>query len=322
MGIEEKDKAQQDQPQDTGGNQQPQTYMDIINSVWGPSLKSKEDAVNDAQTALNNASGAVDPAKAALDNAITKEMTLREALSNESKPVRKENDEAMARRAALIKSGGDLLSALTVGINAYGKNGAGAVPTLAENSPLKDLDKLNQLQEEYAKRKEAWETLDRKVRMQKQTAETTKAKEAYEAALAKMANAHTRYDDAVKAYETLYGDYLTNIGDFSKEEYRAEKDLELENQKHQNRKEITDKKEAGANARAEKAAEAQKEAQKGKTKAAKKKENMGYLRRYADDRGWGPGDIETASALLDEGYTLREVIELISADREENKGPK
>lgn len=228
MGIEEKDKAQQGQPQDSEGNkQQPETYQDAYWSWVNTSLQQSKKAVEEAANNLNTASEAVDPTKEALKAARENELSFRQALVNESKPVRKENDETMARRAALIKSGGDLLSALAVGINAYGKNGAGVVPTLAENSPLRELDKINQLQEEYAKRKEAWESIEKKLRMEEKSAETAKASEAYQEAVNKMKSAQDAYNQKLTDYNDTYQSIQEYIGDMALEETRQKHSLQL-----------------------------------------------------------------------------------------------
>lgn len=229
MEIEEKDKkTQQGQPQDSEGNQQqPETYQDAYWSWLNTSLQQQKNAVEEAGKNLTTASEAIDPAEEALKAARENEMSFRRALVNESKPVRKENDETMARRAALIKSGGDLLSALAVGINAYGKNGAGVVPTLAENSPLRELDKINQLQEEYAKRKEAWESIERKLRMEEKSAETAEASEAYQEAVNKMKSAQDAYNQKLTDYNDTYKSIQEYIGDMALEDTRQKHRLQL-----------------------------------------------------------------------------------------------
>lgn len=229
MVIEEKDKkTQQGQPQDSEGNQQqPETYQDAYWSWLNTSLQQHKNAVEEAGNNLTTASEAIDPAEEALKAARENQLSFRRALVNESKPVRKENDEKMARRAALIKSGGDLLSALAVGINAYGKNGAGVVPTLAENSPLKELEKMNKLQEEYAKRKEAWESIERKLRMEEKSAETAEASEAYQEAVNKMKSAQDAYNQKLTDYNDTYQSIQEYIGDMGLEEVRQKNRLQL-----------------------------------------------------------------------------------------------
>ena len=87
-----------------------------------------------------------------------------------------------------------MLSAVTAGVHAYGENGAGVVPTLAENSPLKEIEKINTMQEEYRKRNEAWKALDVKMRGEEADAEAEAA--------AKLAEAKGKdLDEARKAAE-------------------------------------------------------------------------------------------------------------------------
>lgn len=229
MVIEEKDKkTQQGQPQGSEGNQQqPETYQDAYWSWVNTSLQQHKNAVEEAGNKLNTTSEAIDPAKEALKAARENQLSFRRALVNESKPVRKENDEKMARRAALIKSGGDLLSALAVGINAYGKNGAGVVPTLAENSPLKELEKMNKLQAEYTKRKEAWESIEKKLRDDEMSAKTAEASEAYQEAVNKMKLAQAAYDKKLTDYNDTYQSIQEYIGDMALEDKRQKNRLQL-----------------------------------------------------------------------------------------------
>lgn len=97
------------------------------------------------------------------------------ALLEEQKPTYDYDREKRERNKATIKALGDVLSAVTAGANAYGKNGAGVVPTLASNSPYKEIEKINAMQEEYRKRNEAWKALDIKMRADEENAKLAAA---------------------------------------------------------------------------------------------------------------------------------------------------
>lgn len=97
------------------------------------------------------------------------------ALLEEQKPTYDYDREKRERNKATIKALGDVLSAVTAGAHAYGKNGAGVVPTLASNSPYKEIEKINKMQEEYRKRNEAWKALDIKMRTDEEKAKLAAA---------------------------------------------------------------------------------------------------------------------------------------------------
>ena len=97
------------------------------------------------------------------------------ALLEEQKPTYDYDREKRERNKATIKALGDVLSAVTAGANAYGKNGAGVIPTLASNSPYKEIEKINTMQEEYRKRNEAWKALDIKMRADEENAKLAAA---------------------------------------------------------------------------------------------------------------------------------------------------
>lgn len=309
MVIEEKDKkTQQGQPQDSGGNQQqPETYQDAYWSWVNTSLQQHKDAVEKAGNKLTTASEAVDPAKEALKAARENQLSFRRALVNESKPVRKENDETMARRAALIKSGGDLLSALAVGINAYGKNGAGVVPTLAENSPLKELDKLNRLQKEYAKRKEAWESIEKKLRDDEMSAKTTEASEAYQEAVNKMKLAQAAYDKKLTGYNDAYQSIQEYIGDMALEETRLKNRLQLKRTPSA----------SGGSGKANRTISDQKAEQEAENNRIKAERTIAQNEFKTDGelRKWDTAKRAEVDKYIREGYSAYEAIDMVTSGK-------
>lgn len=110
-----------------------------------------------------------------LHNARANNRSAMYALLEEEKPTYDYDREKRERNKATIKALGDVLSAVTAGANAYGKNGAGVVPTLASNSPYKEIEKINTMQEEYRKRNEAWKALDVKMRADEENAKLSAA---------------------------------------------------------------------------------------------------------------------------------------------------
>lgn len=279
--------------------------------IWGGPRAAAKANIQASSNALTAAGTAATSAEEEWKRNINNGLSLRENLVNEQKPQRKEDAEKMARRSAIIKGVGDLLSALTVGIHGYGKNGAGVVPTLSSNSPLKDIDKLNELQAEYLKRKEAWDELVRNTEIAKADSATELSKYAYEKALAKMASAQKDYKAAVEGLDKINEAETTHAAEMEKIDAKAAHDEELEKQKHQNRKEITDKKEAGANARAEKAAEAQKEAQKGAWRNFAQNEFKGDAYHK-----WTPIEKNAVYDFIELGMTFSEAVQEVEKYRE------
>lgn len=110
-----------------------------------------------------------------LHNARANNRSAMYALLEEQKPTYDYDREKRERNKATIKALGDVLSAVTAGAHAYGKNGAGVVPTLASNSPYKEIEKMNTMQEEYRKRNEAWKALDVKMRADEENAKLAAA---------------------------------------------------------------------------------------------------------------------------------------------------
>lgn len=187
------------------------SYMDTLTQVWSPRLQTGAARVASAVQQMASYDKVRQEAEEKLKKASENKTSVYQAILEEQKPVRKEEEEKMLRNRALIKGFGDVASAIASGVHAYGKRGAGVVPTLAENSPLKDIEKLNALRAEYLKRKEAWKALDMKLRMSDADAKSTEAKEAYKNALERMKDAQKVYQDALTDYDTLARDYTKDV---------------------------------------------------------------------------------------------------------------
>lgn len=196
---------------------------DVLANVWGGTLSRRNAEIEKAAEKMTAIEAERKAAEEAMTKARANESSFLKALLEEQKPVRKEDEEKKLRNRAVIKGLGDLVGAIATGVHAYGKRGAGVVPTLASSSPLKDIEKLNALQEEYLKRKEAWKALDLKIRMGEIDAENANAKEAYQTALERMKAAQTAYDNAVKGYEDTHADYNAEVAKVAAEERRQDR---------------------------------------------------------------------------------------------------
>ena len=202
----------------------PANVYDVLANLWGGELTRRQADIERAAEQMT----AIDAERKAAEEAMTKaranESSFLKALLEEQKPVRKEDEEKKLRNRAVIKGLGDLVGAIATGVHAYGNKGAGVVPTLASSSPLKDIEKLNALQEEYLKRKEAWKALDLKIRMGEIDGENANAKAAYQTALERMKAAQAAYDSAVKGYEDTRADYFADVAKVAAEERKQERE--------------------------------------------------------------------------------------------------
>jgi hypothetical protein len=201
----------------------PASIYDNLMQLWGGTLNRKQSAIKSAAEQMTALDKERKEAEEKLAKARENKSNFLATLLEEQKPVRKEDEEKKLRNRAIIKGLGDLVGAIAAGAHAYGKRGMGYVPTLATSSPLKDIEKLNALQEEYLKRKEAWKALDMKIRMGDVDAEGAEAQAAYANAVERMKDAQKRYDDAVKDYNTAADDYHKDIADVVAEERKQDR---------------------------------------------------------------------------------------------------
>lgn len=201
----------------------PVSIYDNLMQLWGGTLNRKQSAIESAAGQMTALDKERKEAEEKLAKARESKSNFLATLLEEQKPVRKEDEEKKLRNRAIIKGLGDLVGAIAAGAHAYGKRGMGYVPTLATSSPLKDIEKLNALQDEYLKRKEAWKNLDLKIRMGDIDAESAEAQTAYANAVERMKDAQKRYDDAVKDYNSAADDYHKDIADVVAEERKQDR---------------------------------------------------------------------------------------------------
>lgn len=201
----------------------PASIYDNLMQLWGGTLNRKQSAIKSSAGQMTALDKERKEAEEKLAKARENKSNFLATLLEEQKPVRKEDEEKKLRNRAIIKGLGDLVGAIAAGAHAYGKRGMGYVPTLAISSPLKDIEKLNALQDEYLKRKEAWKNLDLKIRMGDIDAESAEAQAAYTNAVERMKDAQKRYDDAVKDYNTAADDYHKDIADVVAEERKQDR---------------------------------------------------------------------------------------------------
>lgn len=123
-------------------------------------------------------------------------------------PQRDVDQEKRLRTLSKVQAWGDMLNALTAGIVANtGKYGKGYVPYIPKNSALGSIEKLNEMQDEYRKRKLEWdnnmlnfELGNEQAKMEAAKALATNA--ANKAAATRKAAAEAE-GDAVSSYEDM-----------------------------------------------------------------------------------------------------------------------
>lgn len=123
-------------------------------------------------------------------------------------PQRDVDQEKRLRTLSKVQAWGDMLNALTAGIVANtGKYGKGYVPYIPKNSALGSIDKLNEMQDEYRKRKLEWDNNMLNFELGNEQAKMEAAKalatNAANKAAATRKAATEAEDDAVSSYEDM-----------------------------------------------------------------------------------------------------------------------
>lgn len=144
--------------------------------------------------------------------------SIMKTLLAKQKPEYDEDRAKRIRNNAIIQSFGDMMNAATRGYFAYRPQGAGVYPKISENSPLKNIEELNRMREEYLKRNEAWKNLGYEIEAGEADAKVKAAEslatimdEAYRDAI-------TRGESAEEAFQKAYDEVL-------KASYEGDKDV-------------------------------------------------------------------------------------------------
>lgn len=125
-------------------------------------------------------------------------------IMKEAEPKKDEDEEKRLRTLAKVQAWGDMLGALTSGVVANtGRYGKGYIPYLPSGSALSSIDKINEMQDEYAKRKLEWDGNMLNFRLGQEQAKIDAAKAlataAQSDAAAKAKEADDAYADALDA---------------------------------------------------------------------------------------------------------------------------
>ena len=196
------------------------TLYDYAARVWGVPVQRKAQEVANARVEKEALDEVAAETKRKLEEAKKNHSSFLSALLEEQKPKYDEDAEKKLRRRAIIKGFGDLVGAVASGAHAFGKRGMGVVPTLSTTSPLKDIEKISEMQSEYKKRMLYWRALD--VEMRKAAEDAKLAGMTKEAAEAEKAAylAKSKHDDAVKGYEEAQDKLNEKIFDIARDEQK------------------------------------------------------------------------------------------------------
>ena len=196
------------------------TLHDYAARVWGVPVQRKAQEVANARVEKEALDEVAAETKRRLEEAKKNHSSFLSALLEEQKPKYDEDAEKKLRRRAIIKGFGDLVGAVASGAHAFGKRGMGVVPTLSTTSPLKDIEKISEMQSEYKKRMLYWRALD--VEMRKAAEDAKLAGMTKEAAEAEKAAylAKSKHDDAVKGYEEAQDKLNEKIFDIARDEQK------------------------------------------------------------------------------------------------------
>lgn len=195
----------------------------------------------------------------AAKNARENQTSVISGIINAQKPKYDEKREKKLRNLAIVQSLGDMLSAAARGYFAYRKGGAGVVPAVSADSPLKPLENINKMREEYLARDKEWRDLDSTLRLKQSEAEIAAAQ-----ALA------TKAEDDLKREKASVEKHRKSYDEWLAKQIKAEEDayteaVKMANQNEQRRldREAADRRSyasiAAADRRAEKSAEEKKD---------------------------------------------------------------
>lgn len=118
-------------------------------------------------------------------------------IMKEAEPKKDEDEEKRLRTLAKVQAWGDMLGALTSGVVANtGRYGKGYIPYLPSDSALSSIEKINEMQDEYAKRKLEWDGNMLNFRLGQEQAKIDAAKALATAAQSKADTKAKEADDA------------------------------------------------------------------------------------------------------------------------------
>lgn len=144
--------------------------------------------------------------------------SIMKALLAKQKPEYDEDRAKRIRNNAIIQSFGDMMNAATRGYFAYRPQGAGVYPKISENSPLKNIEELNRMREEYLKRNEAWKNLGYEI-------EASEADAKVKAAESLATIMDEAYRDAIKRGESAEEAFQKAYDEVLKASYEGDKDV-------------------------------------------------------------------------------------------------
>lgn len=126
------------------------------------------------------------------------------ALWQKQKPVYDEDRAKRVRNNAIIQSFGDMMNAALRGYFAFRPQGAGVYPNISENSPLKNIEELNRMREQYLKRNEEWKNLGYEIEASEAEAKVKAAESLATLMDAEYKEALKRGENAEEALQSAY----------------------------------------------------------------------------------------------------------------------
>lgn len=145
----------------------------------------------------------------AVAKALENKTSVLNAIFEQRKPKYDENKEKRQRQRVVINALGDMLSAAAMGAHAYGKKGAGIVPTPAGGGHLKSLEEISRMQEEYRKKREEWKELGLKLTEAQEDSKVEAAKQLLTQAENREKELAEDAKDAKSTARAAQSDYIT-----------------------------------------------------------------------------------------------------------------
>lgn len=146
-------------PPQGGEAQLPETRSEWLMGT----AKSFGEQAREEQEKIDAQNAKLEEVRKKRDDALKAERSILSTLVEDSKPKYDEKAEKRLRWRGIINSLGNMLSAAASGVFAFKDGGQGLTP-MALSEPMKDINKISEMQEKYQRERKAWQDLDFKVR--------------------------------------------------------------------------------------------------------------------------------------------------------------
>lgn len=180
-------------PPQGGGDALPETRSEWLMGT----AKSFGELAEEKQGKIDAQNAKLEEVRKKRDDALKAERSILSTLVEDSKPKYDEKAEKRLRWRGIINSLGNMLSAAASGVFAFKDGGQGLTP-MALSEPMKDINKISEMQEKYQRERKAWQDLDFKVRQAKASGDVAAAEALLSKEEAVAREMQSSYDEYVR----------------------------------------------------------------------------------------------------------------------------